>query len=159
MKSLILVANVYTTKCTPPSKKLLYICGSISLNVAHGNANSWSVSINILPSNRDEKFSFALIGPEPMDISTTSTSQPGEIPSSDVTILEGHTSEVKYIINASFVVNLNFLLYTVSSVKLLVNSPVYHPYRCVLVHGVLQDLYLHQGGYLHNDLLLHKNMH
>ncbi|KAJ1403201.1 WD40/YVTN repeat-like-containing domain superfamily [Sesbania bispinosa] len=33
-------------------------------------------------------------GPEPMDISTTSTHQPCEIPSSDVTILEGHTSEV-----------------------------------------------------------------
>ncbi|XP_027344964.1 WD40 repeat-containing protein HOS15-like isoform X2 [Abrus precatorius] len=31
---------------------------------------------------------------EPMDISTTSTSQLCEIPSSDVTILEGHTSEV-----------------------------------------------------------------
>ncbi|KAA8522626.1 hypothetical protein F0562_013013 [Nyssa sinensis] len=33
-------------------------------------------------------------GPEPMDISTTSTSQTCEIPSSDVIILEGHTSEV-----------------------------------------------------------------
>ncbi|XP_062154641.1 WD40 repeat-containing protein HOS15 isoform X2 [Alnus glutinosa] len=33
-------------------------------------------------------------GPEPMDISTTLTTQPCEIPSSDVTILEGHTSEV-----------------------------------------------------------------
>lgn len=33
-------------------------------------------------------------GPEPMDISTTSTSQACEIHSSDVTILEGHTSEV-----------------------------------------------------------------
>ncbi|XP_004511879.1 WD40 repeat-containing protein HOS15-like [Cicer arietinum] len=33
-------------------------------------------------------------GPEPMDICTTSTSQPCEIPRSDVTILEGHTSEV-----------------------------------------------------------------
>jgi|UniRef100_A0A2N9FDX2 transducin (beta)-like 1 len=33
-------------------------------------------------------------GPEPMDISTTSTSQACEIPSSDVIILEGHTSEV-----------------------------------------------------------------
>ncbi|RDX58610.1 WD40 repeat-containing protein HOS15, partial [Mucuna pruriens] len=33
-------------------------------------------------------------GPEPMDISTTSTSQPYEIPMSDVTVLEGHTSEV-----------------------------------------------------------------
>lgn len=33
-------------------------------------------------------------GPEPMDISTTLTSQACEIPSSDVTILEGHTSEV-----------------------------------------------------------------
>ncbi|TKY55661.1 F-box/WD repeat-containing protein TBL1XR1 [Spatholobus suberectus] len=36
----------------------------------------------------------AVGGPEPMDISTTSTSQLCEIPSSDVTILEGHTSEV-----------------------------------------------------------------
>nr|POF06798.1 wd40 repeat-containing protein hos15 [Quercus suber] len=33
-------------------------------------------------------------GPEPMDISTTLTSQAREIPSSDVTILEGRTSEV-----------------------------------------------------------------
>lgn len=33
-------------------------------------------------------------GPEPMDVATTSTSQSCEIPSSDVTILEGHTSEV-----------------------------------------------------------------
>ncbi|XP_031251478.1 WD40 repeat-containing protein HOS15 isoform X2 [Pistacia vera] len=33
-------------------------------------------------------------GPEPMDIATTSASQSCEIPSSDVTILEGHTSEV-----------------------------------------------------------------
>ncbi|XP_075643372.1 WD40 repeat-containing protein HOS15-like isoform X1 [Castanea sativa] len=33
-------------------------------------------------------------GPEPMDISTGSTSLPCEIPSSDVKILEGHTSEV-----------------------------------------------------------------
>ncbi|XP_022963296.1 WD40 repeat-containing protein HOS15-like isoform X2 [Cucurbita moschata] len=33
-------------------------------------------------------------GPEPMDISTTSTSQSCEISSSDVTILQGHTSEV-----------------------------------------------------------------
>ncbi|KAI4327394.1 hypothetical protein L6164_019863 [Bauhinia variegata] len=36
----------------------------------------------------------ALGGPEPMDISTTSTSHLCEIPSSDVTILDGHTSEV-----------------------------------------------------------------
>ncbi|XP_044470021.1 WD40 repeat-containing protein HOS15 isoform X1 [Mangifera indica] len=34
------------------------------------------------------------VGPEPMDIATTSASQSCEIPSSDVTILEGHTSEV-----------------------------------------------------------------
>ncbi|EXC04821.1 F-box-like/WD repeat-containing protein [Morus notabilis] len=33
-------------------------------------------------------------GPEPMEISTTATSQHCEIPISDVTILEGHTSEV-----------------------------------------------------------------
>nr|POF05749.1 wd40 repeat-containing protein hos15 [Quercus suber] len=33
-------------------------------------------------------------GPEPMDLSTTLTSQACEIPSSDVTILEGRTSEV-----------------------------------------------------------------
>ncbi|WJX95111.1 WD40 repeat-containing protein hos15 [Trifolium repens] len=36
----------------------------------------------------------AVGGPEPMEICTTSTSQPRQIPSSDVTILEGHTSEV-----------------------------------------------------------------
>lgn len=34
------------------------------------------------------------IGPKPMDISMTLTSQSCQIPSSDVTILEGHTSEV-----------------------------------------------------------------
>ncbi|KAA8528484.1 hypothetical protein F0562_035839 [Nyssa sinensis] len=33
-------------------------------------------------------------GPEPMEISTSSTSLPCEIPSCDVTVLEGHTSEV-----------------------------------------------------------------
>ncbi|CAL0312850.1 unnamed protein product [Lupinus luteus] len=33
-------------------------------------------------------------GPEPMDISTTLLSQPCAIPSSDVTVLQGHTSEV-----------------------------------------------------------------
>jgi len=37
---------------------------------------------------------YCLVGPEPMDISITSTSQTCEIPSSDVMILEGHTSEV-----------------------------------------------------------------
>ncbi|XP_058778025.1 WD40 repeat-containing protein HOS15-like [Vicia villosa] len=36
----------------------------------------------------------AFRGPEPMDICTTSTFQPCEIPSSDVITLEGHTSEV-----------------------------------------------------------------
>ena len=38
-----------------------------------------------------------LVGPEPMDIATSSTlasQEACEIPSSDVTILEGHTSEV-----------------------------------------------------------------
>lgn len=34
------------------------------------------------------------VAAEPMDISTAPTSQACEIPSSDVTILEGHTSEV-----------------------------------------------------------------
>ena len=48
-----------------------------------------------------EKFSFNCIGPEPMDICTTSTSQPCEFLKSDVTILEGHKSEVKYFLNAS----------------------------------------------------------
>jgi hypothetical protein len=38
-----------------------------------------------------------------MEICTTSTSQPRQIPSSDVTILEGHTSEVRCIIDAPFV--------------------------------------------------------
>ncbi|KAJ7952800.1 F-box-like/WD repeat-containing protein [Quillaja saponaria] len=33
-------------------------------------------------------------GPEPMDVSTTGTSQPCKFPKSDVTILEGHSSEV-----------------------------------------------------------------
>ncbi|XP_016201679.1 WD40 repeat-containing protein HOS15 isoform X1 [Arachis ipaensis] len=33
-------------------------------------------------------------GPEPMDITTTSTSPPGEFSRTEVTILEGHTSEV-----------------------------------------------------------------
>ena len=34
------------------------------------------------------------VAAEPMDITPASTSQACEIPSSDVTILEGHTSEV-----------------------------------------------------------------
>jgi len=34
-----------------------------------------------------------------MDISTSSTPQPCEILRSDVMVLEGHTSEVKYFIN------------------------------------------------------------
>jgi len=34
-----------------------------------------------------------------MDISTVSRLQPCEIHSSDVMVLEGHTSEVKYFIN------------------------------------------------------------
>ncbi|CAL0314387.1 unnamed protein product [Lupinus luteus] len=42
--------------------------------------------------NHEENGAFG--GPEPMDISTTSTSQSCEFHSSDVTILEGHTSEV-----------------------------------------------------------------
>ncbi|KAI8016054.1 MLO-like protein 12 [Camellia lanceoleosa] len=33
-------------------------------------------------------------GPEPMDICTSSMTLPSEIPSCDVTVLEGHTSEV-----------------------------------------------------------------
>ncbi|KAL5559111.1 hypothetical protein UlMin_035322 [Ulmus minor] len=33
-------------------------------------------------------------GPEPMEISTSSTSLPSVIPNSDITVLEGHTSEV-----------------------------------------------------------------
>ncbi|XP_059456618.1 WD40 repeat-containing protein HOS15 isoform X1 [Corylus avellana] len=44
--------------------------------------------------NLKHKDNGVFVGPEPMDISTTSTTQPCEIPSSDVTILEGHTSEV-----------------------------------------------------------------
>ncbi|XP_027361140.1 WD40 repeat-containing protein HOS15-like isoform X2 [Abrus precatorius] len=42
----------------------------------------------------DHEENEAFRGPEPMDICTTSTSQPCEIPGSDVTVLEGHTSEV-----------------------------------------------------------------
>lgn len=80
-----------------------------------------------------------------MDISTTSTSQSCEISSSDVTILEGHTSEVKYFTMLLLFVNLDFLSLTVSSVKLYANRPVYHPLRFVLVHGVLKGLFLHQG--------------
>lgn len=34
------------------------------------------------------------LGPEPMEISQSSTLLPTEVPSCDVTILEGHTSEV-----------------------------------------------------------------
>ncbi|XP_059623946.1 WD40 repeat-containing protein HOS15 isoform X2 [Cornus florida] len=41
---------------------------------------------------REENGTFG--GPEPMDISTTLTSQACEIPSSDVIVLRGHTSEV-----------------------------------------------------------------
>jgi hypothetical protein len=43
------------------------------------------------------------------------------------------------------------LLELVSSVNAFVNELIYHPLRYVLVHGVLQDPFLHQGGYLlHN---------
>lgn len=52
-----------------------------------------------LLQKKNENFSFNILGPDPMDICTTSTSQPCEIPGSDVTILEGHTSEVKRFIN------------------------------------------------------------
>ncbi|KAL2333481.1 hypothetical protein Fmac_014694 [Flemingia macrophylla] len=45
-----------------------------------------------LPAKHEENG--AVGGPEPMDISITSTSQLCEIPNSDVTILEGHSSEV-----------------------------------------------------------------
>lgn len=34
------------------------------------------------------------LGPEPMDITSSSPPSPVEVPSSDVTILGGHTSEV-----------------------------------------------------------------
>ncbi|XP_024456072.1 WD40 repeat-containing protein HOS15 isoform X1 [Populus trichocarpa] len=44
--------------------------------------------------DKHEENEFFEVGPEPMDISITSTSQTCEIPSSDVMILEGHTSEV-----------------------------------------------------------------
>ncbi|XWS33545.1 hypothetical protein CRYUN_Cryun22dG0092200 [Craigia yunnanensis] len=46
---------------------------------------------------KHEENGTAVVGPEPMDIATTSTlasQEACEIPSSDVTILEGHTSEV-----------------------------------------------------------------
>lgn len=39
---------------------------------------------------------FICSGAEPMDIVMTPTSQTSHIPSSDVRILEGHTSEVLY---------------------------------------------------------------
>ncbi|KAH9712147.1 WD40 repeat-containing protein HOS15 [Citrus sinensis] len=55
-------------------------------------------------------------GPEPMDIATTSASESFEIPNSDVTILEGHTSECN------------------------------HACRFVHVHGVQQVLFWHLGG-------------
>lgn len=92
-------------------------------------------------------FSFASAGSESMDICTASTSQPRQIPNSDVTILEGHTSEVMCIIDAPYSVHLNFLSSIVYAAKLSDSCPVHHPFRCVLVHGVLQDLFLHQGGY------------
>eukprot|EP00258_Populus_trichocarpa_P045099 XP_024461118.1 WD40 repeat-containing protein HOS15 isoform X2 [Populus trichocarpa] len=44
--------------------------------------------------DKHEENGISEVGPEPMDISTASTSQTCEIPSSDVMILEGHTSEV-----------------------------------------------------------------
>ena len=46
--------------------------------------------VSLMPLN----CSICLIGPEPMDISTSVTSQSCQIPNSEVIILEGHTSEV-----------------------------------------------------------------
>lgn len=60
----------------------------------------------------------AFVGPEPMDISTSSTFQAFEIPSSDVTILEGHTSEVCDVVLLS-IFSLNLFL-TYSFLTLLV---------------------------------------
>lgn len=60
---------------------------------------SQQCDIVFLPSKaRMLIYEISLIGPQPMDISTPSTSQSCEIPCSDVTILEGHTSEVGYVI-------------------------------------------------------------
>lgn len=56
---------------------LLYLCFYLALPIFYYE-NLW----------------ICLIGPEPMDIATTSAAQSCEIPNSDVTILEGHTSEV-----------------------------------------------------------------
>ncbi len=50
--------------------------------------------LSFIPAMKYNTLWMCFIGPEPMDISTTSTSQACEIPSSDVIILEGHTSEV-----------------------------------------------------------------
>ncbi|KAF7824656.1 WD40 repeat-containing protein HOS15-like [Senna tora] len=65
-----------------------------------------------------EQKEVATINKEPQlrDTATKSASQQYEIPHSDVTILEGHTSEA-----------------------------VYNSFRCVLVHGVLQGICLHRG--------------
>ncbi|CAL5418081.1 unnamed protein product [Camellia sinensis] len=50
-----------------------------------------SIEIRLAP---DMKKTDTAERPEPMDICTSSTSLPSEIPSCDVTVLEGHTSEV-----------------------------------------------------------------
>lgn len=77
-----------------------------------------------------------------MDTSTTPTYEPYEIPRSDVTVFEGHTSEVKYFINVFFICKLFTLAFIYfSSVKLFINGPFHCTIRCVLVHGVLQDLF------------------
>jgi hypothetical protein len=86
---------------------------------------------------------YYLVGPEPMDISTASTSQTCEIPSSDVMILEGHTSEVgTFAILFAFYINILFFVFSIchpcASFHLL-------PFRFVPVHGVQQDHFLHQG--------------
>ena len=82
------------------------------------------------------------IGPEPMDICTSSTSLPCEIPSCNVTVLEGHTSEVWmciYIMRLCFLYLSEFLLaYICFSI----------PNRFLHVHGVQQVCFLPQGEYI-----------
>ena len=97
MELLIVTANVCMIILIPSS----FLFERVYLCVGHIHVKMWCLfQLLSFLSNRAIKPSFDFLGPEPMDISTTSTSQTREIPSSDVTILEGHTSEVKYIINA-----------------------------------------------------------
>ena len=111
---------------------LIFIVWILSHQLLFSDAGQLSVS----------DFSLWLaIGPEPMEISTTSTSQIVELTSCDVTILEGHTSEVCYFLNFSCLQFYYLVLYFSH-----ISPGDFLLCRSVLVHGARQVHSLHQGG-------------